>query len=79
MIFPDVSIDEWARRFPGLEPQEATCSCGKKGKTVRPVLCKDWVGLAMEPCSRCGDKTPGLVMKARNPAIQAEINALLGR
>ena len=79
MIFPNVSLAEWITKFPGLEPQEATCGCGKKGTTTQPVIFTDWVGLAMPKCSRCGDDAPGLVVKSRNPKIQAEMNAFLGK
>lgn len=77
MLFPKVSLSEWISKFPGLEPQDVTCACGVKGKTTEPVITKDWVGLAMPKCSRCGDEAPGLVVKSRNSKIQNEMNSFL--
>ena len=77
MIFPQVTLQEWMRRFPGLEPESAECSCGKRGQTTVPVISKDWVGLAMPKCI-CGDEIPGAILKSRNPKIQAAMESLLG-
>lgn len=78
MIYPDVSLETWMTKFPGLAPQKVTCGCGKKGETTLPVISKDWVGLAMPKCQRCGDEAPGVVFKSRNPKIQSEMNYFLG-
>lgn len=79
MIYPDITLDEWKKRFPGLEVQDVTCECGKKGKTTRPFISKDWVGLDMPPCSKCGDECPGMVTKPIDPKIKAQMNAFFGK
>jgi len=76
MIYPNISLKEWLKLFPGLAVQDITCSCGKSGKTTRPAISKDYVGLAAPPCI-CGDEAPGLVVKGRNKKIQAEMNRFL--
>jgi hypothetical protein len=78
MIFPNISLHDWMKKFPGLEPQEAECSCGNKGSTIIPVITKNWVGLSMPKCTRCGDETPGLIFKGRTPQIQKEMNSIFG-
>lgn len=77
MIYPDVTLEEWMTKFPGLEPQEIECPCGGIGKTTKPVITKDWVGLVMPKCKGCGEEEPGVIFKSRNPLIQAEMNSFL--
>ena len=77
MIFPEVSLETWQKKYPGLEPQPGECECGTKGMTTIPWYSKEWVGLAMPECKKCGDEVPAFTCKARSPELQAEMNRLI--
>jgi hypothetical protein len=54
MIFPDVSLEEWKKRFPKLKEIVGACdACGASMITRRPFLEKNYAGLVAESCS-CG-------------------------
>lgn len=51
MIRPDVSLDTWLMRFPGLQVKEKTClGCGTRLKTTIPVISNDYAGLTAPKC-----------------------------
>lgn len=55
MIYPDVTVEEWTKRYPGLKVVSTTCcECGSKINTDRPFVSMDYVGLESGPCS-CGN------------------------
>lgn len=57
MIFPDISTEQWLARNPDLRVVEGRCnSCGKKMKTTKPFIEKDYLGLIAEDCD-CGNAT----------------------
>tara|TARA_Y100000034_G_C6910321_1_gene424375 strand:+ start:4234 stop:4482 length:249 start_codon:yes stop_codon:yes gene_type:complete len=54
MIFPDVTLEEWLKRYPELEVIEGTCRfCGNKRRTTKPFITKDYAELRSKRCS-CG-------------------------
>lgn len=54
MLFPQVSVEEWIERHPGLEIEKERCpSCRKEIVKDIPYMSKDWVGLHSGECS-CG-------------------------
>ncbi len=47
MIFPDVTLEEWLKKYPGLDIVKERCSvCRKKIITNKPFVDQHWVGLA---------------------------------
>lgn len=59
MIFPDISIQEWKRKYPTLECVETRCiDCNAPVIAVKPYITKDYVGLVSNPCS-CGSTRTG--------------------
>lgn len=54
MIFVDVKIDDWLKRYPELQVKETECpDCGEIIMALRPFISKDYVGLTSGPCT-CG-------------------------
>ena len=55
MIFPEVSSEEWSKRYPGLTPRSTECKhCGKEHKTSIPYITKDYAGFIIFKCIHCG-------------------------
>jgi len=56
MIFPDVTIKEWLKKYPDLDEPDYShsCSeCGVKIKEYKPFIEKDWIGFVSNKCD-CG-------------------------
>jgi len=54
VIYPDVSLEEWLRRYPDLKPKTGLCdACGGPKPTVKPFRYRHGVGIQSEPC-KCG-------------------------
>lgn len=54
MIFPDVTLEEWLKRYPDLDVVSRDCDqCGKKIIASIPFVSIDLVGLTAPRCS-CG-------------------------
>ncbi len=55
MIYPDISVEEWCRRHPGLEELSDSCpKCGQARVTSQPVaLLVSYRGL-ISPPHKCG-------------------------
>ena len=56
MIYPDVTIEEWLKRYPELSPPDYSRSCHECGTpvhTYKPFIEKDWVGFESNECE-CG-------------------------
>lgn len=55
MIYPDVSLEEWLKKCPGLRVLTQPCpSCGSEIVTDRPFISKDYAGLEGKFCKTCG-------------------------
>lgn len=53
MIFPDVSLESWLKKYPALKVRKGKCpQCGSRIKTETPFVSSDWAGLT-NICS-CG-------------------------
>lgn len=66
MIFPEISAEEWCKRFPGLEIREYKCPyCRKKRIINIPTYEKDWVGLIAKDCP-CGHVAGACQFQPRN-------------
>jgi hypothetical protein len=54
MFFPDVSLEEWLKKYPELEVISSTCeNCGSEMKATRPFIEKHFAGLRIDHC-HCG-------------------------
>lgn len=54
MIYPDVTLEEWLKRYPDLKVVTGICDgCGGPKPTIKPFRFKHGVGLECLPCS-CG-------------------------
>jgi hypothetical protein len=54
MIFPNVSLKDWLKKYPELKVISSQCeNCGKKMKTTRPFIEKHFAGLRIDTCP-CG-------------------------
>jgi len=57
MIYPEVSTENWLKKYTELEIEEGFCNhCGKSMKTTKPFIEKDVAGLVSPNCS-CGKNT----------------------
>jgi len=57
MIFVDVPIEAWLRRYPELSIVEGICnSCERPLKANQPFVTKGYAGLRAEDCL-CGENT----------------------
>ena len=53
MIFPEVNLDEWLKKYPALEVEKERCAnCGASVEINKPFIMKDWVGIAA--ICKCG-------------------------
>lgn len=56
MIYPDVTTEEWLKKYPLLRVIKTTCSsCDKPLIADKPYRSKDYVGLRHDKC--CPDNT----------------------
>lgn len=54
MIYPDIPLKVWLKKYPDLEVLSHKCeSCGEISKSETPFLTKEYAGLESQPCS-CG-------------------------
>lgn len=54
MIYPDVTLEEWLKRYPDLESSDEECpECGTFRTVNIPFLSKKWIGLMSSQC-KCG-------------------------
>jgi hypothetical protein len=54
MIYPDVSLKEWRKKYPELKVMKLDCdNCGKTIVANRPFLTKGYAGLDAPRCE-CG-------------------------
>jgi len=54
MIYPEISVEEWVKRYSDLEILEEECpNCERLVMVNIPFVSKSWVGLASKPCV-CG-------------------------
>lgn len=57
MIFPDVNIEEWLRRYPDLKIFKRSCPhCNLDVETNQVFISKDYIGIQLELCPHCGQK-----------------------
>lgn len=70
MIYPDVPVEEWLKKYPTLTVIESVSyPCGCKIKADRPYITKDYAGLESR---KCCDK--GQSACSSNVAISKEEN-----
>jgi hypothetical protein len=51
MIFPDIKLKSWLKRYPELEIESGICdNCGKDMPTIKPFIEKGAVGLISADC-----------------------------
>ena len=61
MIYPDVTLAEWLRKYPDLKVITRECSrCGKEVSTTKAFVSADYTGLELEKCSHCGSRERAL-------------------
>jgi hypothetical protein len=54
MIFPDVSVEKWCRKYNGLELKTSKCwACRQPRTTTIPFIEQGWAGLRAPQCP-CG-------------------------
>jgi hypothetical protein len=54
MIYPDVNLETWLKKYPVLEVQKKRCHHCKSLRIANiPFIEKDWVGLQSKDCA-CG-------------------------
>ena len=57
MIFPEVSIEQWSKKY-SVNPRATDClDCGGIIITNIPYLTKDYSGFIAFQCPDCGKKT----------------------
>lgn len=61
MIFPDVTIEKWIKKYPQLqEMYDQDCikcgECGSKFTLIRPYIDKDYIGFECD-CTNCDEIT----------------------
>jgi hypothetical protein len=57
MLYPDVTVEEWCRRYPGLEVREVSCKhCSLPFVINVPFLSADFVGFEVKVCPHCGSE-----------------------
>ena len=55
MIYPDVTVEEWLKKYSGLKVCEQACpNCKATILTDRPFITKDYAGLEGKFCPSCG-------------------------
>lgn len=78
MIFPDVGLDEWKRRF-DLDVIEAPCACcGKTFRTEIPILTHGHAGLAT-PVHECGPTFVEVVLTPKTDAARSFWESVVGQ
>jgi hypothetical protein len=54
MIYPDVSLEKWLEKYPGLNIIEVEClDCHGIIRTETPFMTKDYIGLSVSTCPNC--------------------------
>jgi hypothetical protein len=54
MLFPDVTLKEWIKKYPALSAIEVEClHCSGTILTEKPFVTKDYVGLSASECPHC--------------------------
>ena len=57
MIYPDISLEEWLKKYPDLKVYERECpKCKAMVRTNRPFISEDYVGIELEFCPNCNIK-----------------------
>lgn len=55
MIYPDVTLEEWLKKYPGLEVFSQPCpQCKETISTKTPFITKHYAGLEGKACYACG-------------------------
>lgn len=63
MIFPDVSVVEWIKKYPSLSEVTTSCfDCGREIVANKPFITKHYVGLVSSKCI-CGSNCTGCECK----------------
>lgn len=53
MIYPDVTVEEWKKRYGVRDFSEKCRACGTLNTVNRPFITKDHAGLCIESCGGC--------------------------
>lgn len=81
MIYPDVPLEEWLKRYPDLKVIEGKCDnrqCGKTKPTIRPIKFRHGIGLEAFPCE-CGKGRHGtMTMLITDPDENRKWKEILG-
>ena len=57
MIFPEYTIDEWTKKYPGLTPRSTTClKCDGTITANIPFITKDYAGFVAFKCPECNSE-----------------------
>lgn len=79
MIYPDVTVEEWCRRYPGLVVDKDCCpSCGVERIADLPVAFDSYRGFISKPHS-CGPIYDLGVYVSVNPDIGKSWNSIFER
>ncbi len=79
MIYPEVPLKVWLKRYPELKVISGTCSnCEKIMPTSRPFLSKGYAGIESLPCSCGKNRNKAMTMVTITAAAHAEWVDLLG-
>ena len=55
MLYPQISIEEWKRKYPSLTTPSKKC-CGIKITASIPFITQDFVGFRSPVCPQCGHR-----------------------
>jgi len=68
MIFPEVTPEEWSRKYPGLNPRVTACKhCQSDIQVNKPYISKDYAGFIAFHCEHCGGEHRAHVGRAISP------------
>jgi hypothetical protein len=77
MLYPDVTVEEWCKRYPALERYlPAFCLCGRSVNVLKPYVAKNTLGLSSEACV-CGRARPFSAAIFRDESLKEELLSAL--
>ena len=81
MIYVDVSLERWLKKYPFLKVINSTCDeCGNIRSTTRPLISKDYIGLESPICD-CGksNNSSAYMVPVSKKEIESWMDVLEGK
>ena len=73
MIYPDVTLEEWLKKYPELEVISKSCdNCDAVMSSTIPYLNKDYAGLIAPDCKCQKNKTTCMISVTRTIEVHNE-------